>query len=503
MAIPISIESLLEKNIVEWARIEFKEKWNPDPILKTISAFANDIDNWGGGYIVIGAGERNGVIRRPVTGLNPESIDKIQQELLRYCKFLRPVYLPVTEPVEYEGKHLLLVWVPGGYDRPYRCPKYPSRKESQQVYYIRKMSSTIEAGASDVKELQSLSHNIPFDDRINIEAQLSDLKFPLIQNYLAEINSALYQRASAMDIESLARDLRIGRGPKEYFKPLNVGLLFFHDRPEAFFPYSRIEVVNIPDPTGQGMEERTFTGPIQQQLRDALAYIKNNVITEKVFKFDDKAESERYFNYSYPAIEEFLSNAVYHKSYQEHEPVTVRIERESIEITSVPGPDRSITDIDIKGYRMRSRRYRNRRIGDFLKELHLVEGRNTGIPKAISAIMANKSPLPKLLTDEDRSFFSVILNIHPSFITTDESRAEVLKPVKTKKKRMQRSEIRDCILSELKAGDKSLNEIYKNQGYHSSVSDAFRQVLKDLIREGVVEYCGTEMNSSKNLLRLK
>ena len=30
MAIPISIDRLLNENIVEWARIEFKESWNPD-----------------------------------------------------------------------------------------------------------------------------------------------------------------------------------------------------------------------------------------------------------------------------------------------------------------------------------------------------------------------------------------------------------------------------------------------------------------------------------------
>lgn len=35
---------------------------------------------------------------------------------------------------------------------------------------------------------------------------------------------------------------------------------------------------------------------------------------------------------------------VYHKSYQEHEPVTIRIEKDKIEITSVPGPDKSISD---------------------------------------------------------------------------------------------------------------------------------------------------------------
>ena len=60
MAIPISIETLLNENFVELARIEFKENWNPETTLKIISAFVNDIDNWGGGYIVLGANEKMG-----------------------------------------------------------------------------------------------------------------------------------------------------------------------------------------------------------------------------------------------------------------------------------------------------------------------------------------------------------------------------------------------------------------------------------------------------------
>lgn len=231
-----------------------------------------------------------------------------------------------------------------------------------------------------------MTHNIPFDDRINVKSELSDLKYPLIRNYLEAVNSSLLNNLETKKVEDLARDLRIADGPKEYFKPLNVGLLFFNDRPENFFPYSRIELVNIPDPTGQGMEERIFSGPIDQQLRDVLSYIRNNVISEKVFKIKDQAEAIRVKNYSYEALEEFISNAIYHKSYQEYEPITIRIEKEQIEIASVPGPDRSISDADIRNYRMRTRRYRNRRIGDFLKELHLVEGRNTGIPTALKEL---------------------------------------------------------------------------------------------------------------------
>lgn len=101
MSIPITIDKLLNDNVVEWARIEFKEGWNPDTTLKTISAFANDIDNWGGGYIVIGAKEENGKLVHPVTGLNVDSIDHIQKELLRYCNYLKPKYIPQSEPVMY------------------------------------------------------------------------------------------------------------------------------------------------------------------------------------------------------------------------------------------------------------------------------------------------------------------------------------------------------------------------------------------------------------------
>ncbi len=51
----------------------------------------------------------------------------------------------------------------------------------------------------------------------------------------------------------------------------------FNERPEDFFPYARIEVVDKPDPTGIGMTEKIFTGPLNRQLRDALSYIKNYI----------------------------------------------------------------------------------------------------------------------------------------------------------------------------------------------------------------------------------
>ena len=202
----------------------------------------------------------------------------------------------------------------------------------------------------------------------------------------------------------------------EYIKPKNVGLMFFSMEPDKFFPYTQIDVVQFPDGLGgDSIIEKTFKGPIHQQLRDALQYIRNTVIVEKVVKHPDRAEADRFFNYPFAAIEESLSNAVYHRAYDEREPIEVRIENDRIEIVSFPGPDRSITLEGLKNYRVSNRRYRNRRIGDFLKELHLTEGRNTGFKKILDALSANGSPKPEFETDDDRSYFISRLFIHEGF----------------------------------------------------------------------------------------
>lgn len=63
-----------------------------------------------------------------------------------------------------------------------------------------------------------------------------------------------------------------------------------------------------------------------------------------------------------------------------------------------------------------SRRYRNRRIGEFLKELDLTEAKATGIPKVKKAMHMNGSPEPAFETDDDRTFFLATLPVHPEFI---------------------------------------------------------------------------------------
>lgn len=136
-----------------------------------------------------------------------------------------------------------------------------------------------------------------------------------------------------------------------------------------------------------------------------------------MIKFPDRAEAERFFNYPYAAIEESLCNAVYHKGYDVREPIEVRIPPDRIEIVSHPGADRSISEEGLRTYRVFNRRYRNRRIGDFLKEMHLTEGRNTGFRKILNALERNGSPAPIFETDSERLSFCTTIFIHPQFLS--------------------------------------------------------------------------------------
>ena len=52
--LPIDINMLLEQREVESSRIEYKKDWNPAECIRTICAFANDIEDQDGGYILIG-----------------------------------------------------------------------------------------------------------------------------------------------------------------------------------------------------------------------------------------------------------------------------------------------------------------------------------------------------------------------------------------------------------------------------------------------------------------
>ena len=422
--IPIKIETLLEGHKVEQNRIEYKAGFNPSEVVHTVCAYANDIAGVDGGYLVLGVQTENGLPVLPPVGLPEELLDDIQLKIFQYCNKIEPRYIPKIDIVEYKGVHLVYLKCAAGDAGPYQAPmdvyskKEAGKKQDRAMkYWIRPASLTTEAKQSELADLFEKFATIPFVDRINNKASMEHIRRGYLEDFIRESNSSLIEELNIRSLEDLLISEEVAEEKDEGIVIKNIGLLMFGERPDKLIPGSKIELVRFHDKEAEASDftEKTFYGPIWKQVRDALDYIKTTVIEEKVVKVDGKAEAERFFNYPFNALEEAVVNAVLHKNYREDVPVEIRIYLDQIQIINFPGPDRYIDMEKFAAGKVRARRYRNPKIGEFFKEIDLSEKKSTGITKILRELRRNGSPLPEFETDADRTYMITTIRQREGF----------------------------------------------------------------------------------------
>ena len=483
MGLPINVSAILNGRTVESNRVEYKRNWNPERILHTVCAFANDYEDLGGGYVMIGIEDDNGC-RGDIIGLTDRDIVEIDRGLINVCNTIEPKYIPEMSVEEIDGKRIVVIWATSDDRRPFKCPVSlgsDKKHNIEKAYYIRHGSHTVRASRDEEVRLMELSRRVSFDERTSSAGTLRDVKRGLVEEYLDSVGSNLAgQDIPDMELYGM---MRLVRGPKEDLRPINAALMMFSPRPEDHFPYSRTEVAIIHDPAGRLMDEATFNGPVNMQIVRAIEFIRDRVIVERVRKVPGQTEALRYFNYPLEAIREVLVNALYHRSYEIPEPVKVYIYNDRIEITSLPGPEPGIPDEDIRNLRMRGRFYRNKRLGDFLKELHLTEGRNTGLAMIVESLRHNGSEPPIYETDADRTYLSVTIPVHPDF------KGDPIRPaIRREQRRRSSKDIKQDIIEVLdREGCLPSKTIAMELGY-SAVTPVLRRCINELIELGELEY---------------
>lgn len=414
----INLDDLLNCRSVERSRLEFKEGWDDqikENVVRTVSAFANDLLNLNGGYIILGikTDERGNPILPP-QGMDDYDLDRIQREIIGECKGkISPEYIPQVFPETYLDKCILIIWVPGGDNRPYDAPKRGGH--GGKAYHVRSGSATIEATGDILRQLIEQTAKIPFDDRRSLTGKTEDISPVLVKKFLEDVRS-YFSRDVIANINQIYRDMKLVVPVNSHEVPKNVALLFFNDDPEEFFNGAHIEVVQFGDDEGDLIEEKEFRGPLNQQIKSCLNYL-NSLGGTLLQKVPGQAEVEKTVPYPYEAMEEAIVNAVYHRSYESSsEPIKVYLYPDRMEIISYPGP---VAGIQLKhfepGQSIPQVPARNRRIGELLKELRLAEGRGTGIPKIRRRMQENGSPQAKFDFDDTRTYFRVTLPVHPKY----------------------------------------------------------------------------------------
>ena len=420
MRLPINIEELLGGRAVEGDRIEYKTGWNPDAIYRSVCAFANDFDETGGGYIVVGVKEVNGRPVRPVVGIDPNQIEPIEKDMVGFNNLMQPYYQPRLYIEEADGKTILIIKVSAGERRPYKVPDQITAKQKTYNYYIRYNSSSIVPKGEYERELINLANRTPFDDRGNDQITLNDISPLLLHDYLVKVKSSLANESLTENMESVLEQMELLEPTPEGYSIKNVAAMMFSERPDKFFKQSQVEIVLFPEGREKNpnnlIEVEPIRGSVPTMIDKTLSYLRTNVVKKKIVKPKDDEHSDKFYNYPYQALEEAVVNSLYHRDWTIREPVEITIEPDRISILNFSGPNHTIPMEAIReGKSLRSRRYRNRRLGEFLKELDLTEGRATGIPTVQEELEANGSPRATIETDEERTYFLIDIPCHPYF----------------------------------------------------------------------------------------
>ena len=416
--LPIALDRVLHCRGVESQRIEFKSIWDARTIgpqvLKTICAFANDYHNLNGGYIVLGVAARDRRAVLPPTGLSDEALEAAQQWIRGNCSRLAPTYQPVLSPETIEGRRVLVVWAPASEVRPHRAP---DARGGPARYWVRIGAETVDAELRGdlLRGLMQQAARVPWDDRRALEAKVEDLSETRVREHLRDVGSGLLREADSRDIYQRMRLIVKVDGHEA---PRNVGVLFFAREPSRWFRGARIEVVQFAaDRAGDVREERAFVGPLPDQVRSCLNYLEG-ISGVHLQKQADRPQMQGWVSYPLMALRETLVNAVYHRGYDvdQPEPTKVYLYPDRVEVISYPGPVPGIEAGQLTpNAQVRAAPARNRRIGEFLKELGLAEGRLSGLPKVFQTMEANGSPLPRFEFDEQRTYFQATLPAHPEY----------------------------------------------------------------------------------------
>ena len=146
--LPFNLDDVIHRRRIEDNRVEFKATWDDfikPAVVKTVCAFANDLLNLNGGYLLLGIEEEAGRPILPPRGLDDLDLDSVQKEIYGACQRINPPYQPTLFPVEYQGKLLLLIWAPAGETRPYQAAEDATAKKSPPQWFIRQGPMTVAA----------------------------------------------------------------------------------------------------------------------------------------------------------------------------------------------------------------------------------------------------------------------------------------------------------------------------------------------------------------------
>lgn len=412
---------LKELSARESERVEWKEngvdKFIIQSIVKTISAFANDIANFGGGYVICGAKETKDEFGFPkvlYTGLGAEKLKEIEGKVFQHCRdYVSPSIAPIVQeldnPADKSTRILVFIIL--------ASPDAHTYRDGETLnYYVRIDKETKEARNGILSQLLIKKQKIEyFDKRVSAKSSESDIDILLFRDSLHEMG-LFHQNKSLEDyfsdreqIAELVPPLFVRNNFTGLMQPRNFALLMFGKKSSitAIFPelHTLVSIYKGLDRSEPTAERHTLTGSIIEQAKRAISILN----TQAYMVFDKISPKPNQVRYPIRALQEALINAIVHRDYEIPEPIRVTIFADRIEIMS-PGSLHWGVDKEKFLNGRASPKWRNQSFAYLFNKMQLAQSEGQGIPTIFRTMKEEGCPIP--IFDIETESVTCILPAH-------------------------------------------------------------------------------------------
>ena len=421
MAFNIDLKELSQR---ESEKVEWKENGDDINIVKgtvrTITAFANDIANMGGGYVVCGAKEikdEYGFPKILYTGLSADKVREIEGKVLQHCRdYVNPSIAPLVQELEnpdnQSTKILVFIIIADSAAHSYRDGE-------TSKYYVRISRESREARNGILRQLfENKRLTEPFDKKPNPNTDETDIDLLLFRDFMNEANILQQEKSLEnylSDREQIAEFIPPLCARKSLDNKLNLrnfSLLMFGKNKSISlnFPYIYIlfSIYNGTDRSGPTGERFTLTGSIIEQAKKMLGLLD----TVSYMKFDKSGPKPNKEKYPKRALQEAVINAIVHRDYEINEPIRITAFSDRIEIRS-PGTLHWGVDREKFIAGKAGPKWRNQSFAHLFNKLHLTQSEGQGIPTIIRTMKEEGCPAPVFEIEPEN--VTCILQANPGF----------------------------------------------------------------------------------------
>ncbi len=412
---PIDLDQLARR---ESEQTEWKENVaDCNDVVATLMAFANDLQNLGGGYLVCGAREErdeHGFPRLVRVGLTAARLKEVENTVLARCRDrVSPPLAPLVEeiPAEDPARRILVFLQPAtGSAHTFRMG------DAGAKHYVRVSRSTLEARNGLLKDLLVRKGALePWDRRPCRAASLGDIDLLALRDTLQRMGMFSTNRgvepylAEGVQMSPFVPSLCVAEPLTGVLRPRNYAVLLFGREPQKFIPgafsiYSAYPGLDRTAPVAQRFE-------IAGTLLDQAGQLQRHLDAEAATLYD-KTDLQKPNAEKYPrrALQEAMVNALAHRDYELVDPARFTSYLDRIEFVSPGALPVGVTLADLRS-RTVTPRWRNQALAWFLARLQLAQAEGQGIQTIRSAMKAAGCPPPRFEASE--AAVSCVLRAHP------------------------------------------------------------------------------------------